>query len=150
MASREYGMSGMIMGLILKKWLSFTCSCLWCFRATNAFDWESQDGTGKLKLWSKRICHWQVLLGRILHQPWRSEKVCIKLTCVSILVLMWDHMIGRALDSRYLQEVVKAASGKPYDEKIASGYLSIMFHALHLQCNYSGNGCLQDFRFYLC
>lgn len=42
-----------------------------------------------------------------------------------------DQIIDRALDSRYLQEVVKAASGKPYDEKIA-GMCHTLFSCIAL------------------
>lgn len=60
-----------------------------------------------------------------------------------------DWVLDRALDSRYLQEVVKAASGKPYDEKIAGMCDILFFMQLYLQWDHSGNGCMQDFRFYL-
>lgn len=44
-----------------------------------------------------------------------------------------DWVPDRALDSRYLQEVVKAASGKPYDEKIAGMCGTLFF----MHCTYN-------------
>lgn len=55
----------------------------------------------------------------------------MKLVCISSTCAHMDQIIDRALDSRYLQEVVKAASGKPYDEKIA-GMCHTLFSCIAL------------------